>query len=180
MKKIIWMTFLSLSLVVLAACGATGGAVPEAAGARVEDAAVTQPQQEAGAPAEPAQAEAAEPESSASGPGETLVDEQGAVSVAVTPRTLDPAATVLDFEVAMNTHSVDLSMDLAELATLTTDTGTQITANSWDAPQGGHHVSGTLSFASGEGSAFLEGANTLTLTLVNVDAAERTFTWRLK
>lgn len=170
MKKIIWIALLSLSLVILVACGSAEGTAPEAVVAEAE-----------AAPAQTEQQVTPESATAAAVPGETLVDEQGAVAVAVTPRNLDPGATVLDFEVAMNTHSVDLSMDLAELATLTTDSGTQITASSWDAPQGGHHVSGVLSFnALGEAGPLLDGATTLTLTLVNVDAPERSFTWSLK
>lgn len=172
MKKIIWMALLSLSLVILAACGSAEGTAPEAVVSDVEAAVPAQREQEA------AEAERA---AAAAGPGETLVDEQGAVSVAVTPRGLDPSATVLDFEVAMNTHSVDLSMNLAELAMLTTDTGTQIAASGWEAPQGGHHVSGVLSFpALGEDGPLLDSVMTLTLTLTNVDVPERTFTWSLK
>ena len=48
-----------------------------------------------------------------------MVDEQGAVSVAVTPVELSETGSALRFEVALNTHSVDLDMDLAELATTT-------------------------------------------------------------
>ncbi len=100
-------------------------------------------------------------------PGETAVDEQGAVSVAVTPVDLSPEASALAFEVAMNTHSVDLSMDLAELATLTTDNGRTVPATLWDAVPGGHHVSGVLTFpAVVEGTAVLEGATGLTLTIL--------------
>ena len=172
MKKIIWMALLSLSLVILAACASAEGTAPEAAVAEVEAAVPAQPEQVVTAP---------ERAAAAAGAGETLVDEQGAVAVAVTPRGLDPSATALDFEVAMNTHSVDLSMNLAELATLSTDTGAQIVASTWDAPQGGHHVSGVLSFpTTAGGSSLLDGATTLTLTLINVNAPERSFTWRLK
>lgn len=161
MKRIILLMVLSLSLFVLAACGAA----PEAAAPKVN------------VPV----AEAAAPEEAGAALGETLVDEQGAVSVAVTPRTVDADGTTLDFEVALNTHSVDLSMDLSQLATLTTDTGAQVTASGWNAPQGGHHVSGVLSFpAASDGNSLLAGATTLTLTLANVDAPERTFTWSLK
>ncbi len=107
-------------------------------------------------------------------------DEQGAVTVEVTPLDLNNAAQALDFEVAMNTHSVDLGMDLAALATLTTDTGHTARATTWDAPKGGHHVSGRLSFpASADGAPLLKGAKKLTLTLQNLDAPERTFTWDL-
>ena len=109
---------------------------------------------------------------------QTVVDEQGAVAVSVTPLNIGQDATSMDFEVALNTHSVDLSMDLAKLATLTTDTSVTVSATSWDAPRGGHHVSGVLSFpASVDGAALLEGAARITLTLENVDAPARTFVW---
>lgn len=111
---------------------------------------------------------------------DAAVDEQGAVTVSVTPVDLEREAAELAFEVAMNTHSVDLSMDLAELATLTTDNGRTVSATLWDAVPGGHHVSGVLTFpAIVEGTAVLEGAAELTLTITNVDAPSRTFTWSL-
>jgi outer membrane murein-binding lipoprotein Lpp len=114
-------------------------------------------------------------------PDETLVDEQGAVAVSVKPLVIGEDGSTLDFEVAMNTHSVDLSMDLAALATLASDTGEQVVATVWEAPLGGHHVSGVLSFpATSAGGRLLEGATTITLTLVDVDAPARTFTWRVK
>jgi len=55
--------------------------------------------------------------------GITRTDQQGAVVVEVTPLDLDQPGQTLDFQVSMNTHSVDLSMDLGALATLATDTG---------------------------------------------------------
>lgn len=111
---------------------------------------------------------------------ETIVDEQGAVSVAVTPVNLSEDAATLDFEVSMNTHSVELDMDLAALATLTTDNGRTVIATLWDAMPGGHHVSGVLSFPAVVGeTAVLEGAAQLTLTIRDVDAAERVFVWSL-
>lgn len=111
---------------------------------------------------------------------ETRVDDQGAVSVAVTPLKLDDTGSSLDFDVAMDTHSVDLSMDLATLATLTTDSGRSVSATLWDAVPGGHHVSGVLSFpATVDGTSLLEGASRLTLTIRNVDAPERVFAWNV-
>jgi hypothetical protein len=110
-----------------------------------------------------------------------LTDSQGAVAVIVKPLDLGSQAEKLTFEVALETHSVDLSMDLAALATLTTDTGLTVQADVWDAPRGGHHVSGTLSFPSSlDGKTILDGATTLTLTIKDVDAPERTFAWDLK
>lgn len=109
---------------------------------------------------------------------ETMVDEQGSVSVAVTPINLNDAAESLDFEVTMNTHSVDLSMDLATLATITTDNGRSVTAMLWEATPGGHHVSGVLSFpAMAEEAFLLDDATRLTMTIRDVDAPERIFTW---
>ncbi len=113
----------------------------------------------------------------------TRTDGQGMVTVEVTPLNLSEAAdtVTLDFDVAMNTHSVDLSMDLAQLATLTTDTGVSVQATQWEATPGGHHVSGKLIFpATKDGKGVLEGASKLTLTIVNVDAPSRVFEWQLK
>lgn len=111
---------------------------------------------------------------------DTIADEQGAVSVAVTPVNLSEDGPNLDFEVSINTHSVELDMDLAALATLTTDKGRTVTATLWDAMPGGHHVSGVLSFPAVAGeTAVLEGATQITLTIREVDAAERIFVWSL-
>lgn len=111
----------------------------------------------------------------------TRTDEQGAVIFAVSPLNLGTPADSLEFDVAMNTHSIDLSMDLAQLATLATDAGVTIRAEKWDATPGGHHVEGKLVFPSAQdGTSILEGASKLTLTIVDVDAASRIFEWELK
>ena len=108
-------------------------------------------------------------------------DEQGAVVFAVIPLNLETAADTIEFDVSMNTHSVDLSMDLATLSTLSTDTGLTVEAARWDATPGGHHVDGRLIFPlTTDGKSVLEGASKLTLTIVNVDAASRVFEWDLK
>jgi hypothetical protein len=112
--------------------------------------------------------------------GETLVDEQGEVSVAVTPLNLSAPADSLEFEVALDTHSVDLTMDLVTLATLTTDSGRTVEPTLWEAPQGGHHVSGVLSFPTEiDGTSLLDGTSRLTLTIRDVDVPERSFAWEL-
>jgi hypothetical protein len=110
--------------------------------------------------------------------GMTLSDDQGAVTVKVKPDNLRNPGNALVFEISMSTHSVELSMDLASLATLTTDNGRTVQATVWNAPRGGHHVSGTLSFpAIVDGTPILDGATKLTLTIKDVDAQERVFTW---
>jgi hypothetical protein len=111
----------------------------------------------------------------------TRTDEQGAVVVQVVPLNLGTPADTLEFDVVMNTHSVDLSMDLASLATLSTDAGVTVQPTLWDAPLGGHHVEGKLIFpAVKDGKSILEGASKLTLTVINVDVASRVFEWELK
>jgi hypothetical protein len=111
----------------------------------------------------------------------TRADGQGAVTVEVTPLNLNDPSDKLEFDVSLNTHSVDLSMDLAALATLTTDTGVTVRATLWEATPGGHHVSGKLIFpATKDGNSILDGAHKLTLTIVNVDAPSRLFEWPLK
>ena len=108
----------------------------------------------------------------------TRSDVQGAVTVNVTPLNLDNPSDELEFDIALETHSVDLSMDLATLATLTTDTGITVQATKWDAPRGGHHVEGTLIFpATKDGKAILDNASELTLMITDVDALSRVFQW---
>ena len=109
--------------------------------------------------------------------------EAGAVTVTLTPRNLaDPAAQTLDFDVALNTHSVDLSGDLAKLATLRAGSK-QVAASTWAAPAGGgHHVAGLLSFPAvdAKGQPLLEGANTVVVRIRNLAGVPlRTFTWKL-
>ncbi len=125
---------------------------------------------------------AASTQSATESPGTDLLrtDDRGAVIVTVKPLDLDNPGQTLDFEIGMNTHSVGLDMDLAALATLTTNTGLTEQASRWDAPRGGHHVSGKLSFPSHiNGTPLLKGTTELTLTIRNVDAPERTFKWEL-
>lgn len=111
----------------------------------------------------------------------TRSDQQGMVTVDITPLNLTSPGDTLEFDIALNTHSVDLSMDLAILATLTSDTGITIQPTLWDAPRGGHHVEGTLIFpAAVDGKPVLEGAARLTLTITNLDVPSRVFEWQLK
>ncbi len=54
----------------------------------------------------------------------TRHDAQGAVEVSVMPLNIHTEVKkTIDFEISMNTHSVDLSMDLATLSTLETNLG---------------------------------------------------------
>ncbi len=158
MKRL--LMFVGIGL-VLAGCGAASLS--------------TTPQVQGTSPAASTQSAAEAPDTDLS-----RTDAQGMVTVTVKPLDLVNPGETLDFEIGMNTHSVGLDMDLAALATLTTNTGLTEKASRWDAPSGGHHVSGKLSFPSlVNGTPLLKGTTELTLTIRNVDAPERTFKWEL-
>jgi hypothetical protein len=129
----------------------------------------------------PPTATAVSPLPEAAAEGSTMrSDNQGAIAVEITPVDLGTPGDTLVFDVSLDTHSIDLSMDLAAAATLTTDTGRSVNALSWEAPSGGHHVAGTLTFpASVDGAHVLSGAAKLTLTITGLDAPTRTFIWDL-
>lgn len=55
----------------------------------------------------------------------------------------------MTFEIAMNTHSVDLGDDLTKIAILRDDAGKEYLPVAWDGPDGGgHHRSGNLQFGA--------------------------------
>ena len=109
---------------------------------------------------------------------EERLDVQGAVETVVIPLNLNSPTESLNFEVTLNTHSVDLGMDLATLASLETDNGLSVSAVTWDAPVGGHHIGGVLSFPTElDGSALLDNASRVTLIIRDVDAPMRAFSW---
>ena len=56
----------------------------------------------------------------------TMMDEQGAIIVEITPINSSEARNSLNFNVKLTTHSIDLSMDLAALATLSSDNGSSV------------------------------------------------------
>lgn len=108
------------------------------------------------------------------------VDEQGAVTFEITPSDLNSSNDALIFEVSMNTHSVSLDMDLAQLSELSTDTGKSVKGMQWDGPKGGHHVSGQLVFQTiVDGENILTDAKSVTLTIRDVDAPSRIFSWQI-
>lgn len=120
------------------------------------------------------------PQSDTAKPDLARLDTQGAIEISISPVNLQQPGETLDFDVSMDTHSVDLSMDLAQFATLTTDTGVSVKALKWEAPKGGHHVSGKLSFPSkSDGGFLLDGAKIVTITLTDVNVPSRVFTWNL-
>lgn len=155
-----------ISLLFLTACSAAAASTPEPTAASDPATAV------------PAQPEPATPATGAWRNQSPQLDEQGAVSVEAAPLNLSDPGETLDFRILLDTHSVDLTMDLAPMSTLITDTGLTIEAVKWDAPSGGHHVQGTLSFpASSGGFSLMDGVSGITLVIDSVDGAVRTFSW---
>ena len=117
-------------------------------------------------------------QASLSGHYAAQTDKQGAVTFAVTPLNLAAPGATLDFDISLNTHSVNLGWNLAAHSTLATDTGRQVQGTSW--PIGnGHHYDGTLTFPArtADGANLMEGARRLTLTIRDTDVAERVFVW---
>ena len=109
----------------------------------------------------------------------TQTNEGGQVTIAV---TWDRGQSAPVFNVAMNTHSVDLdAVDLSQVAVLRTDQGAEVGPTGWDAPKGGHHRSGTLTFPAmtPSGAVVLgDGTRSFELLIRNVAGVpEREFRW---
>ena len=114
----------------------------------------------------PAAADAAE-----SAPRKNTVN---GVTVAVTP---DFGAKAWTFKVSLDTHTQELSDDLARSAVLTDDQGKRYTPIAWEGTgPGGHHRQGVLRFAvMSPTPEFVQLAITR-----NNEAAPRLFRWQLK
>jgi len=106
-------------------------------------------------------------------------NEQGSVTVKVTPLNLTGAGPTLDFRIVLDTHAVELNYDLLEIAALRDDQGNEYRPSAWDGGRGGHHLQGILSFPDRArivrpGTAYLE------LDFRNVARIpSRTFRWAL-
>ena len=69
------------------------------------------------------------------------------VTVKVSATSVGQPGSPSEFAVVLDTHSADLSDDLAQSATLTTDDGRTFKPTGWlGAPPGGHHREGVLVF----------------------------------
>lgn len=101
--------------------------------------------------------------------------EQG-VTVKVTAKSLGLPGSPWEFAVVLDTHSADLSDDLIQSATLTTDDGRTFKPTNWQgSPPGGHHREGVLVF---DGPAPRPGAIELRIDRPG-ESAPRIFRWQL-
>jgi hypothetical protein len=97
------------------------------------------------------------------------------VTIQVTPLTLAQGKPI-EFEIVMDTHSVELDADMLQAVILRDDAGKEYKPLNWEGPGGGgHHRSGKITF-----DALPANTRTVTLTLKDVAGVpERTFTWQL-
>jgi hypothetical protein len=109
---------------------------------------------------------------------------EGGVEVSVT-YLVDDSDKELQFRIALNTHSVDLSQfSMDKLTYLRTDKGKEYKAlPGWDAPaEGSHHTTGTVRFAKESNGKPVIGKDARYFEIVIRDLAgvkERVFKWNL-
>lgn len=115
------------------------------------------------------------PTAGATGSPSDVLGEQrsDAASVAIVASWISDTA----LRVTMDTHSVDLdAFDLTGLARLRLDQGPWVSAGGWDAPKGGHHRSGTLTFSTLDAAAVAR-AKVIEVEIRDVGVPLRTLRW---
>ncbi len=102
--------------------------------------------------------------------------EQG-VTVLATPRELSSTAKVWEFEIVLQTHSQDLTDDLAAASTLIADGRLTQAPAAWEGdPPGGHHRKGVLQFAP-----VMPQPQTIELRILRPgENSARSFQWQMK
>lgn len=96
---------------------------------------------------------------------QTLTSNQNNVEFQVTPLSNS------EFQITINTHSVELDFDLTEISTLYDDVGNVYNPLKWEGSEpGGHHREGILKFSS-------LNKNAKSIKLVINDGIEREFNW---
>ncbi len=105
---------------------------------------------------------------------ESKVDEQASVTVTVTPSDLGVVSKEWKFDVVLNTHSVELDQDMANVAVLMDDDGKEYKPLRWEgASAGGHHREGVLVF-----SPIIPTPKLVDLKITGIADAVRTFNWQ--
>ena len=98
------------------------------------------------------------------------------VTVKVAPKLTGSTDKRWEFDIVLDSHSADLSDDLMQSASLTTNDGRTLKPVSWTgAPAGGHHREGVLAF---EVPAPRPGTIELRIAR-HGESAARTFRWQL-
>lgn len=118
------------------------------------------------------------PGASATAPAPAVqTDRAGGVTVKVTPRTVAREAALWEFAVVLDTHSQDLSQDMARSAALVDAKGKRYAPLSWEgAGPGGHHREGVLKF-----KPLPPEADAVVLEMTGIGGSSvRTFRWQLR
>ena len=107
---------------------------------------------------------------------EAQKNDEGAVSVSVTPQDVSKTADAWRFDVRFNTHVTPITQDMVAVASLNGGGDAAEPPTAWEGdPPGGHHRHGVLVF-----KPLAPTLTTLTLHIREVGGvAERTFTWNL-
>jgi hypothetical protein len=106
---------------------------------------------------------------------ETKTEEQESVTVVVTPLDLSPNSKEWKFDVLMDTHSIELDQDMAQVSVLVDGEGEEYKPIRWEgAEAGGHHREGVLIFNEIKPTPkFVE------LKISGIGDVVRNFTWQL-
>lgn len=103
-----------------------------------------------------------------------LTNNDGGLAIEVTPINFSFTQPV--FAIALNTHQGSLDFDLISQAILLDDQGNQYLPLNWAGGQGGHHLSGTLTFPP-----LAKTTKKIKLIINDVyDISERIFEWNLE
>ena len=107
---------------------------------------------------------------------EAQSNEAGSVTITVLPRIAE-STDRWEFAITLDTHSVELSQDIAAISVLRDDTAGTYAPLVWEGnPPGGHHREGTLVFAP-----ITPLPQTITLDIRDgADEKARTFRWALR
>jgi hypothetical protein len=122
-----------------------------------------------------------EPAATVLADSQTLSSQAGQVTIKATWQGSEVGPV---FTVVLDTHAVNLdAYDLVQLSALRTDQTDQVLPISWDAPAGGHHRQGTLTFplTRADGSPTLPAdATSIELSIREVGGVPETvLTWVL-
>ncbi len=105
---------------------------------------------------------------------EAQTDDQGNVTVVVTPIDLSPQAKEWTFDIIMDTHSVELDQDMTESSVLIDDKGKEYKPLRWEGPVGGHHREGILIF-----NQITSTPKSVELKISGIGEVVRSFIWQL-
>lgn len=99
---------------------------------------------------------------------QTLTSNENNVEFQVTPLSTS------EFQIAIDTHSVELDFDLTQISALYDDAGNTYKPLKWEGSEpGGHHRNGILKFPSID-------KNAKSIKLVIIDSTKREFSWNLR